>query len=261
MIRSSRPRSATVLETWRSFSRRQSTRYLTQNHEPEGRAIRKHVVQPGTEKHARKCESAFRNFWKFRERRKMESFRLGNWSRAPLPDHRMPAGPAPRETLSATQKWLRAIGSEPNVIPRNIPRIEFPAGEMPPPPGRKPELPHESTRGFEDGLKLSHRPELKSKSGPTPKRTQEHRKRMEVVLELAMSPVAKYLSPEMMDSIKKSPYYVHEKDMVVFQCHQHQTQGANKRQCYVNLNTWVRNVAKEIVYRESVEADESDHLR
>ena len=83
-----------------------------------------------------------------------------------------------------------------------------------------------------------------------PKRTQEDKQRVEAVLKLQIPPMAKYVSPEMIESIKESPYYARYKNAIILRCHQHQSQGANKRQCYKNLNSLVRNVANEIVYQE-----------
>lgn len=89
-------------------------------------------------------------------------------------------------------------------------------------------------------------------SGPMPKRTQEDRQKVEAVLELRVSQMAKYISPEMLESIKESPYYARYKNAILLRCHQHQSQGANKRQCYKNLNSLIRNVANEIVCREKM---------
>lgn len=257
MLRSNRLCSVTVPQAWRFFSQRQITRKLTKNHEPEGPTIRKHLVQPSTEKHAKRYEQAFRAFWGYRKS-KLENLRLGGWTRAPVADYHRLAGPAPRGAVSATRKWLMAIGPAVYVIPRNLVRVEFPAGEMAPPPETTPEHPQENMLRFEDTLK----PRYPSKAKPkrTPKRTQEDRERLEAVLELELSPVAKYVSSEMMDGIKESPYFVDEKNAVVLRCLQHQTQGANKRQCIINLSKFIRNVANEIVYRENTKEGAYDHL-
>ncbi|KAL9129269.1 MAG: hypothetical protein Q9175_007340 [Cornicularia normoerica] len=110
------------------------------------------------------------------------------------------------------------------VIPKYLYQVEFPAGETAPiPPARRPK----------------------------PKRTQEDRQRVEAVLKVSIFPLKKYISPEMVDSIRKSPYYVHDKDVIVLRCHQHLTQRRNQQQCIRNVSIFIRNVANEIVYRES----------
>ncbi|CAF9939530.1 MAG: hypothetical protein ALECFALPRED_008161 [Alectoria fallacina] len=137
---------------------------------------------------------------------------------------------APHHGLSATQKWLAAVAAAVNVVPKNRVKLEFPAGDIAPIP-RPP--------------------------GPTPKRTEKDRQRVEAVLKVRISSLAKIVSPEMMDSIKHSPYYAHDENKVVLRWHQHWTRGANGQQCFRNLNLFIRNVANEIVYREnSIAADE-----
>ena len=153
-----------------------------------------------------------------------------NWSRPPPPDNQEPTSLAPHHGLSATQKWLAAVAAAVNVVPKNRVKLEFPAGDIAPIP-RPP--------------------------GPTPKRTEKDRQRVEAVLKVRISSLAKIVSPEMMDSIKHSPYYAHDENKVVLRWHQHWTRGANGQQCFRNLNLFIRNVANEIVYREnSIAADE-----
>lgn len=227
MLHSKRLVLTSVLDAWRFIPQRRITRHLTQNHEPDGPVFKKHLVQPSTEKPARNYEKAFRAYWEAPgQKSKLIRLKLANWSRDPPPYYREPA----RQDVSPTQKWLTVTGAAVNVIPRELPLIEFPAGDIVPSP---------------------------PSTGPMPKRTQEDRSKVEAVLKLRITQLAKYISSEMMESIKESPYYARYKSAIVLRCHQHRSQGANKRQCFVNLNSLIRNVANEIVYREKkIVADE-----
>lgn len=220
MLHSKRLGSTFVPDTWRVLPQRRITRHLTQKHEPEGPVIRKHLVQPSTDKHVKKYEKDFRAHWEGpAQKSKLPRLKLANRSQDAPPYYHEPA----RQDISPTQEWLTSMGSAVNVIPKNLPQVEFPAGDV-----------------------VASSPS----SGPMPKRTQEDRQRVEAVLELRISHLAKYISPEMMESIKESPYYARYKNAVLLRCHQHQSQGANQRQCYRNLNSLIRNVANEILYRE-----------
>ena len=218
MILSKRLGTGTLPDAWRFFLQSQITRNLTQDHKI---VFKKHLVGPKTEKHAKKYEIAYRAFWKLRTDR-LAKIKLGRWSKEPVKDYHKPAS---RQTVSATKKWLTAVGSAARMVPRDLPQVNFPAGELasvPPSPAK------------------------------TPKRTDEDRRRVEAVLELSMNPLAKYVSPEMIGRIKESPYYVHDKDAMVLRCHQHSIQGANKQQLFKNVSCFLRNAAQEIVYRESM---------
>ena len=220
MLHSKRLGSRFVLDTWRVLPQRRITRHLTQKHGLERPVIRKHVVQPSTDKHAKNYEKALRTHWEAPAKKsKLLRPKLANGSQDPPPYYYEPA----RHDISPTQQWLTSIGSVVNMIPKNLSQVEFPAGDV-----------------------VAFPPS----SGPTPKRTQEDKQKVEAVLEIRISHLAKYVSPEMMESIKVSPYYARYKNAVLLRCHQHQSQGANQRQCYKNLNRLVRNVAREIVYRE-----------
>ena len=206
-----------ALDAWRILLQRRITRQLTQKHEPEGPVIRKHLVQQSTDKHAKNYEKAFRAQWEAQAQK--SRLKLANWSPDPPSNYHEPT----HQDVSRTHRWLISTGSAVNVIPRNLPQVEFPAGDVVASP---------------------------PSSGPMPKRTQEDRQKVEAVLELRTLHLAKYISPKMMESIKESPYYARYKNAVLLRCHQHQSQGANMRQCYRNLNSLIRNVANEIVYRE-----------
>ena len=139
---------------------------------------------------------------------------------------REPTSQAPQHNVSATQKWVTSMNSHPVVIPKYLSYVEFPAGE--------PE------------------PIIRPTGGPIPKRTQEDRRRVEAVLKTPLLPLAKYISPEMLDSIKKSPYYAHDENVIVLRCHQKLKQKTNELQCLTNLRRLIRNVANEIMYRENM---------
>ncbi len=218
MILSKRLGTGTLPHSWRFFLQSQITRDLTQDHKL---VFKRHLVEPKTEKYAKKYEIAYRAFWKLRKDR-LAKIELARWSKEPVKDYHKPA---PRQAVSATQKWLTAVGSAAYMVPRDLPQVKFPAGQIasiPPSPAK------------------------------TPKRTDEDRRRVEAVLELPMTPLAKYVSPEMVGRIKESPYYVHDKDAMVLRCYQHAIQGANKQQLFKNVSFFLRNVAQEIVYRESM---------
>lgn len=219
MPHSRRLGSKFVLDTWRALPQRRITRQLTQKHKPEGLVIRKHLVQSSTDRHVKSKTKVLRTHWEApAQHSKLPRPKLANWSQGPS-YHQEPT----RQNVSPTQMWLTSIGSTVNVIPQNLAQVEFPAGDIVAAP---------------------------PSSGPMPKRTQEDKQRVEAVLELRIAHLAKYISPEMMESIKVSPYYARYKNAVVLRCHQHQSQGANMRRCYRYLNSLTRNVANEIVYRE-----------
>ena len=67
-----------------------------------------------------------------------------------------------------------------------------------------------------------------------------------------------YVSPEMIQSIKRAPCYKPDGNEIVFKSHQHLTQVKNGTQCVKNCSLFLRNVASEILYREKENAaDES----
>ena len=180
------------------------------------------LVEPKTEtKHTKRYDIASRAFWRARSD-KLTKITLGNRSKKPIPDYH---NPTPRQDLSAAQKWLTAVASAGLVIPRDLPQVEFPASDITviPPHHAKPY-----------------------------KRTAKDRGRVKALLKLPMSPLATYVSPAMIDRIKESPYYVHDKDAVVLECDQHLTRAANERRIYANISCFLRNVGQEIVYRETM---------
>ncbi|CAD6592650.1 MAG: hypothetical protein ASARMPREDX12_006294 [Alectoria sarmentosa] len=231
MLHSKRLGSTNVLNASRFFSQRQASRNTTQYDKP---VFRRHLVQPKPEKFARNQNKAFNLFWLTRSKT-LENIRLGRWSRRPLIDFTKPTSPAPHHVVSATQKWLTAMAANANVVPRDLTLVEFPAGDIDPIP-RPP--------------------------GPTPKRTEEDRRRLEAVLKVRISSLTRFVSPEMMDSIRDSPYCAHDEDVIIMRCHKRLKRKANGQQCFRDLNRFVRNVANEILYREnSTAADEMVHKK
>ena len=63
-----------------------------------------------------------------------------------------------------------------------------------------------------------------------------------------------YVSPEMIQSIKRAPCYEPYPNEIVFKSHQHLTQVKNGRQCEKHCSLFLRNVASEILYREKENA-------
>lgn len=141
------------------------------------------------------------------------------------PNVQEPSNQAPGHAASATQAWLARLAHNAVVIPKHICQIECPAGNIPPSPPT---------------------------AGPIPKRTQEDKRRSEAVLKAPVSLLAKYISPQMFESIRESPYYVRDEGAVVISCHQHQKQAGNKQLCFRQLNCFIKNVAREMMYRENM---------
>ena len=222
MLHSKRLGSTTILIAWRFFFQRQSSRTLTQNEKP---FFRKHLAQQSIDD---RLESRFRLFRRKRRWATTDQDRLSrhlrfNSIREPVSQATPPAG-------SRTQTWLSTFSFDGTVIPKHLSQAEFPAGDV---------------------------------TGPTSPsrllrmRTDEDKRRVEAVLTTPISSLATYISPEMMDMIKKSPFIKHGEDVVVFRSHLHRTRGQNRLECYRILSRFLRNVASEIVYRKQrIAADE-----
>ena len=138
--------------------------------------------------------------------------------------------PAKAQSHSRTYIWLSHFAFNGTVIPKHFSQPQFPAGvasgHFTPPSPRK-------------------------------RRTEEDKRRVEAMLRTPIAPLAEYITPEMMDMLKKSPFNQHGEDVLVFRSHWHRTRGQNLVQCFNHLSRLVRNVASEIVYREQrVAADE-----
>ena len=132
-----------------------------------------------------------------------------------------------QDGVSATQAWLKILGNKHPVVPRHLFLKDFPAGFLPPDP---------------------------SPTGGRPKRTPDDKKRVECVMKVYIPTLEQYVSPEMIQSIKRAPYYKPDDNEIVFKSHQHLTQVKNGRQCEKNCSLFLRNVAGEIVYREKKNA-------
>ena len=143
----------------------------------------------------------------------------------------MLASHVPQDGLSSTETWLKMLGNRHPVVPRHLFLKDFPAGFL---------------------------PSDRSPTGGRPKRTPEDKKRVECVMKVYIPTLEQYVSPEMIQSIKRAPYYKPDGNEIVFQTHQHLTQVKNGRQCEKNCSLFLRNVASEILYREKKNAaDES----
>ena len=133
----------------------------------------------------------------------------------------------PQDGVSATQTWAKILGNTYPVVPRYLFIKEFPAGFHP--PDRSP-------------------------TGGRPKRTPDDKKRVECVMKVYIPTLEQYVSPEMIQSIKRAPFYNPDDNEIVFKSHQHLTQVKNGRQCEKHCSVFLRNVASEILYREKVNA-------
>ena len=143
-----------------------------------------------------------------------------------------------RHAGSLTQKWLSYFSFEGTVVPRHLSYYEFDV------PG------NESLSVIRDNeVKESLRTGYMTPRAPTRNRTKEEMRQEEAVLSTPTAPLADYVSPDMMNMIKKSPFINADRE-VVFRSDYRQTRRQNLLECYRLLSRFLRNVANEIVYRE-----------
>ena len=123
---------------------------------------------------------------------------------------------------SRTSEWLSRMPTDGTVVPKQHSRIEYPAGvvAMPTPPI------------------------------PRKRRTNEDKANVEAVLVTPIPPLTQYLSTEMINMMRTSPFYDPSQDVVIVRSDGHRTRGQNVLGCYKRLTLLIRNVAHEIVYRE-----------
>ena len=204
---------------------RKLSRTLKQNKKP---SFRKHLAQ---EHRNIRMKSLCRLYWRKRRLGESDSSKQDRLStRLKFNSVREPVSQANPPAGSRTQKWLSTVSFDGTVIPKHLSQAEFPAGKF---------------TGHVSPSRLLRM------------RTDEDKRRVEAVLTTPISSLTAYISPEMMDMIKKSPFIKHGEDVVVFRSHGHQTRGQNRLECYRILSRFLRNVASEIVYREQrVAADE-----
>ena len=142
-------------------------------------------------------------------------------------------GDASTQGQSRTSEWLSRFRSDGTVVPKNISAVNFPAGHVAEP---TPQMPRK-------------------------RRTNEDKANVEAVLITPVPSLGQYLSAEMIDMIRKSPFYHSDGDVVVVRTHANRTRGQNKLGCYKFLTALIRNVANEIVYREDRLAAEEKMYR
>ena len=70
--------------------------------------------------------------------------------------------------------------------------------------------------------------------------------------------LAHHVTSDMMEMIKKSPLVKRGKNEIVLRSDRLKTKPSNRRECYVLLSRFLRNVASEIVYREERIAAEDE---
>ena len=131
-------------------------------------------------------------------------------------------GEASTQDQSRTSEWLSRFASDGTVVPKQLSSIEFPAGSVAVP---TPQIPRK-------------------------RRTNEDKANVEAVLITPVPSLTDYLSAEMIDMIRTSPFYHSSKDVVIFRSDMHRTRGQNAMGCFKHLTLFIRNVANEIVYRE-----------
>ena len=208
-------------------------------------SFRKHLVQPHFDERVayedrRRTDARFRLYWRKSGLVKTEPV---SHSRAEGTDsgmmeklHSQRTEPSPRlrfhgvrepgekstKGQSRTSEWLSRFVSQGTVVPRNLSEAKFPAGHVAEP---TPQIPRK-------------------------RRTNEDKANVEAVLITPVPSLGQYLSAEMIDMIRTSPFYYPDGDVVVVRTHKHRTRGQNKLGCYKFLTVLIRNVANEIVYRE-----------
>ena len=220
-----------VLDAVQFFPQRQPFRRLTQHEKPR---IRKHLAQPQLHellenKPQQLVDNDFRLYWRKSHLTEPKPRKEARPSRR-LPNFHKFTGQASLPDESLTQKWLRGFTFDGTVIPNHLSLYEFPGGDV---------AGNISTRG------------------PQRKRTEEDKRRVEVVLKTPIPALAEYVSPEMMKMIKQSPYKARDENVTIFRSHRHQRRRQNLQECYRILSRFIRNVASEIVYREKrIAADE-----
>ena len=143
---------------------------------------------------------------------------------------------ASTQNESRTSEWLSRFKFEgQTVVPRQLSRIEFPAGIVADP--------------------------VATPSVPRKRRTNKDRADVEAVLITPVHPLGEYISAEMIDMIRMSPHHDPRQDAVIVRTHAHRTRGQNALGCFKLLTTLIRNVANEIVYREQRIAAEEKMYR
>ncbi len=221
----------TLLDAVQFFSQRQPSRRMTQHEKPR---IRKHLAQPQLHellenKPQQLVENDFRLYWRKSHLTEPRPRKEARPSRRLAKFHKL-TDQASLPSESLTQKWLRRFTFDGTVIPNHLSQYEFPAGDV------------------ADNI---------FPPGPQRKRTEEDKRRVEVVLKTPIPALAEYVSPEMIKMIKQSPYKARDENMTILRSHRHQRRRQNLQECYRILSRFIRNVASEIVYREKrIAADE-----
>ena len=239
------------LDVWRPFQQRQPVRTLTQDkkerkkkereekereqkeREKKPLFFRKHWAQPnphGRIQHERshRLHARFKKYWRTMP---VASVEPGKKVPRPLrPTSKYFPDPTNRTAGSLTQIWLSRFVQGGRMVPKRLSRPDFPARDV-------------------SGLT--------NPPGPKRKHTEAERRRVEAVLTIPIPPLAEWVSPEMMNLIRRSPFKKQDEDAIVIRSDRLRTRGKNLLQCYLLQNRFLRNVASEIVYRERrVEADE-----
>ena len=134
-------------------------------------------------------------------------------------------------TLESTKKRPMDSSFDGTALPSYLSKVNFPAGDV---------AGYKAPRG-----------------GLWYERTEEDRRNVETVLTTSIRIMAAYVTPKMIDTIKKSPYFKRDENEVVFSSHRHRTRGRNVQYCYKILSRFTGNIFSEIVYRrQRIAADE-----
>ena len=200
--------------------------------------FRKYIVQPHfderIEEDRERANARFRLYWRTSGQVKTEPVseqtRLSHHPR--LNTVREP-GQASTQHESRTSEWLMRMTTGGTVVPKHLSRIEFPAGDVAEP---TPPL-------------------------PRTRRTNEDKANVEAVVITPISRLSEYVSTEMIDSIRTSPFHDPGEDVVIVRNHESRTRGQNIIKSFKLLTLLIRNVASEIVYREQRIAAEEKMYR
>ena len=190
-------------------------------------SFRKHHVQPHfdqrIEEHPGRRDERFRLYWRKSGQVKTEPVNeQTRLSPRPRINSVREPGEASTQHGSRTSEWLLRVAGDGTVVPKHLSRVRFPAGPVAEP---TPQIPRK-------------------------KRTSEDKANVEAVLITSIPLLTEYLSAEMIDMIRTSPFHDPSEDEVIIRSDQHRTRGQNVLGCFKRFTRLIRNVANEIVYRE-----------
>ena len=142
---------------------------------------------------------------------------------------------------SPTQQWIYRFPSVPILLPKRLSEFNIPEEVVKEPQERR-----------------------KHRMVPLDERSEEERQSVEAVLTTPIPILCHYVTHDMMELIKNSPFIQPGEDVLVIHSDRMRTREHNERECYILLSRLLRNVASQIVYKEermAASADEKPHAR